>query len=176
MALAKPFNLWQWIEENKDLLKPPVSNKQLYTESGDYIIMVVGGPNARKDYHFNETEELFFQLKGDMKVLVQENGKSVEMDIKEGEMFLLPPRVPHSPIRVADSVGLVIERKRSPGHKDGLLWYCDKCNANLHAAYFHLESIENDFLPRFKEFYNSEANRTCKKCGHIMEVDNRFTD
>jgi 3-hydroxyanthranilate 3,4-dioxygenase len=176
MALAKPFNLWKWIEENKDLLKPPVSNKQLYVESGDYIIMVVGGPNARKDYHFNETEELFFQLKGDMKVLVQESGKSVEMDIKEGEMFLLPPRVPHSPIRVADSVGLVIERKRQPGHKDGLLWYCDKCNANLHAAFFHLESIEKDFLPRFKEFYNSEEHRTCKKCGHVMETDSRFTD
>lgn len=176
MALAKPFNLWKWIEENKDLLKPPVSNKQLYTESGDYIIMVVGGPNARKDYHFNETEELFFQLKGDMKVLVQENGKSVEMEIKEGEMFLLPPRVPHSPIRVADSVGLVIERKRAPGHKDGLLWYCDKCNANLHSTFFHLESIENDFLPRFKEFYNSKEHLTCKKCSHVMETDSRFTD
>ena len=175
MAITKPFNLWQWIEDNKDLLKPPVSNKQLYIDSGDYIIMVVGGPNARKDYHFNETEELFFQLKGDMKVLYQENGKSIELDIKEGEMFLLPPRVPHSPIRVADSVGLVIERKRQPGHKDGLLWYCDKCNNNLHSAFFHLESIENDFLPRFKEFYNSEELLTCKKCGHTMETDERFT-
>ncbi len=176
MAIAKPFNLWQWIEDNKDLLKPPVSNKQLYIDSGDYIVMVVGGPNARKDYHFNETEELFFQLKGDMKVLYQENGKSIELDIKEGEMFLLPPRVPHSPIRVADSVGLVIERKRQPGHKDGLLWYCDNCNNNLHTTFFHLDSIEKDFLPRFKEFYNSKDLLECKKCGHVMETDERFTD
>lgn len=176
MAVAKPFNLWKWIEDNKDLLKPPVSNKQLYIDSGDYIIMVVGGPNARKDYHFNETEELFFQLKGDMQVKVQENGKSVTLDIKEGEIFLLPPRIPHSPIRGADTVGLVIERKRQPSHKDGLSWYCDKCNGHLHSAFFPLVSIENDFLPRFKDFYNSEDLRTCKKCGHVMEIDERFTD
>ena len=176
MAIAKPFNLWKWIEENEDLLKPPVSNKQLYMESGDYIIMVVGGPNARKDYHFNETEELFFQLKGDVQVKVQENGKSVTLDIKEGEMFLLPPRIPHSPIRGENTVGLVIERKRQPSHKDGLAWYCDECNGHLHSTFFPLVSIENDFLPRFKEFYNSEKLRTCKKCGHVMEVDPRFTD
>lgn len=176
MAVAKPFNLWKWIEENEDLLKPPVGNKQLYMESGDYIVMIVGGPNARKDYHFNETEELFFQLKGDVQVKIQENGKSVTIDIKEGEIFLLPARVPHSPIRGENTVGLVIERKRQPSHKDGLAWYCDECNGHLHSTFFPLTSIEKDFLPRFKEFYNSEALRTCKKCGHVMEVDERFTD
>ena len=176
MAIAAPFNLWKWIEENRDLLQPPVSNKQLYVESGDYIIMIVGGPNARKDYHFNDTEELFFQLEGDVQVKIQENGKAVTHTIKEGEMFLLPARVPHSPIRGANTIGLVIERKREEKHVDGLMWYCDKCNNNLHSVFFPLESIEKDFLPRFKEFYNSEALRTCKRCGHVMEVDPRFTD
>jgi 3-hydroxyanthranilate 3,4-dioxygenase len=176
MAVAAPFNLWQWIDDNKDLLKPPVSNKNLYVDSGDYIVMIVGGPNARKDYHFNETEELFFQLKGDIQVNIQENGKMREVFIKEGEMFLLPARVPHSPIRGENTVGLVIERKRGGDMKDGLMWYCDNCNSNLHSTFFPLEDVEKDFLPRFKEYYASEDLRTCKNCGHQMETDPRFVD
>ena len=119
MNMKAPFNLYKWIEDNKELLKPPVGNKNLYVESGDYIVMIVGGPNARKDYHYNETEELFFQLKGDILVKTQQNGKCVDVHIKEGEMFLLPAKIPHSPIRSENSVGLVIERKRKPHHKDG---------------------------------------------------------
>ena len=34
--------------------------------------MVVAGPNARKDYHFNETEEWFYQLEGNINVRIQE--------------------------------------------------------------------------------------------------------
>ncbi len=172
--LDMPFNFYKWIEENRDLLKPPVGNKNVYPLSKDYIVMVVGGPNARKDYHFNETEELFFQIEGNVQVKVQRNGKSETITIKEGEMFLLPKRMPHSPIRPANTIGLVIERIREPGHKDGLIWYCDKCNNLLHQTFFHLENIEKDFLPRFREFYTSEELRTCKKCGHVMEVDERF--
>ena len=106
--IAKPFNLQNWIKENRDLLKPPVGNKNLYKDAGDYIVMIVGGPNARKDYHYNETEELFYQLEGDILVKIQENGKAVDVPIKAGEMFLLPAKVPHSPIRSEGSVGLVI--------------------------------------------------------------------
>lgn len=174
MDIAAPFNLQAWIEEHRDLLKPPVSNKQLYVDSGDYIVMVVGGPNARKDYHFNNTEELFYQLEGDILVKVQIDGKAVEVNIKEGDMFLLPGNIPHSPIRGENTVGLVIERKRKEDHTDGLMWFCDNCNHKLHEAYFPLKSIENDFLPRFKEFYASEELRTCSKCGTVMEVDERF--
>ena len=76
--IAAPFNLQQWIEENRDLLKPPIGNKNLYLESGDYIVMIVGGPNARKDFHFNETEELFYQIEGDVQVNVQMQGQVVE--------------------------------------------------------------------------------------------------
>ena len=103
---AKPFNLNKWIEDNRDLLKPPISNKNLYKDAGDYIVMIVGGPNARKDYHYNETEELFYQLEGEILVKIQENGESVAVPIKAGEMFLLPAKVPHSTIRPAGSVGL----------------------------------------------------------------------
>jgi 3-hydroxyanthranilate 3,4-dioxygenase len=175
MAIRRPFNLKQWIDENRDLLKPPVGNKNLYTEAGDYIVMIVGGPNARKDYHWNETEELFYQLEGDIVVKIQEDGKAVEIPIKAGEMFLLPARTPHSPSRPAGSVGLVIECVR-PDAEDGLLWFCEKCNNKLHETYFHLTNIEKDFLPRFREFYGSEELRTCKKCGTVMETDKRFVD
>ncbi len=175
MSIKKPFNLQEWIETNRDLLKPPVGNKNLYADAGDYIVMIVGGPNARKDYHYNETEELFYQLEGDILVKVQEDGQSVDIPIRAGEMFLLPAKVPHSPIRSAGSVGLVVERKR-PEMNDGLLWFCDNCNHKLHETYFQLSNIEKDFLPRFKEFYNSEELRTCSTCGTKMERDPRFTN
>jgi len=174
--IAKPFNLQNWIKENRDLLKPPVGNKNLYKDAGDYIVMIVGGPNARKDYHYNETEELFYQLEGDILVKIQEDGKAVDVPIKAGEMFLLPAKVPHSPIRPEGSVGLVIEIKRTENLTDGLLWFCDNCNNKLHETYFQLDNIEKDFLPRFKEFYVSKEMRTCSECGEVMKADERFVD
>ena len=174
MAIQKPFNLKKWIEENRDLLKPPVGNKNLYIDSGDYIVMIVAGPNARKDYHYNETEELFYQIEGDIIVKTQQNGKMIEVPIKEGEMFLLPAQIPHSPIRSENSIGLVIERKREPHHKDGLMWYSEKENALLFEEYFQLNDIEKDFLPVFKKFYSNKELRTCPISGEIMDVDERF--
>lgn len=176
MPVARPFNLQKWIDEHRDELKPPVGNRNLYKDAGDYIVMIVAGPNARKDYHYNETEELFYQLEGDINVRIQEDGQPVDIPIKAGEMFLLPARVPHSPMRSEGSVGLVVELKRTKEERDGLLWFCDKCNSKLHEYYFPLENIEKDFLPRFKDFYGSEEMRTCKNCGHVMEVDKRFVD
>lgn len=175
MSIRRPFNLTKWIEENRQMLKPPVGNKNLYTDAGDYIVMIVAGPNARKDYHFNETEELYYQLEGDINVKIQEDGIAVDVPIKQGDMFLLPARVPHSPIRTPHSIGLVIELKRNdPTMMDGLQWYCEKCNNKLHEYIFHLENIEKDFIPRFREYYASEDLRTCKNCGTIMEADPRF--
>ena len=173
--MKAPFHLQRWIEENRHLLKPPVGNKNLYPEGTDDIVMIVAGPNARKDYHYNETEELFYQLEGDILVKTQQNGEAVDIPIKAGEMFLLPPKVPHSPSRSPGSIGLVIERVRSSEHQDGLLWFCENCNHKLHETYFPLSNIEDDFLPRFKHFYGDESLRTCKKCGHVMETDPRFT-
>lgn len=174
MAIRKPFNFQKWIDENRHLLKPPVGNKLVY-EDAEFIVMVVGGPNARKDYHWEEGEEFFYQLEGDVKVIVQEDGKAVEVTIKEGEIFLLPAKVPHSPIRPANTIGLVIERKRLPHENDGLMWFCDNCNHKLYEEYFYLNSIESDFMPIFRKFYGSEELRTCNECSTVMEVDQRFT-
>lgn len=176
MAIPRPFNLQKWIEEHRDELKPPVGNRNLYKDAGDYIVMIVAGPNARKDYHYNETEELFYQLEGDINVRIQEDGKAVDIPIKEGEMFLLPAKVPHSPMRSEGSIGLVVELKRNGAEKDGLMWFCDECNTKLHESYFKLTNIEKDFLPRFKEYYASEEKRTCPECGAKMEVDERYVD
>lgn len=174
MEIRMPFNIHQWIEENRDLLKPPVSNKEIYVDAGDFIVMIVGGPNARKDYHFNDSEEFFYQFQGDIEVTIQNKGEAVKVPIKEGEIFLLPKGIPHSPVRPANTVGLVIELKRREGMRDGLMWFCDNCNNKLHATYFPLKNIEKDFQPRFKEFYASKDLRTCNKCGHEMEIDERF--
>lgn len=171
--IRRPFNLNKWIEENRHELKPPVGNRNLYKEAGDYIVMIVAGPNARKDYHYNETEELFYQLEGDITVRIQEDGNAVDINLSAGDMFLLPGKVPHSPVRSEGSIGLVVELKR-PDTTDGLLWFCENCNHKLHETYFTLEDIEKDFIPRFKEFYGSIEMRTCPECGHVMEADERF--
>lgn len=171
-----PFNFNQWIEDNQDKLKPPVANKNMYPLGKDFIVMVVAGPNARKDYHYNESEELFYQVKGDINVGVQIDGKAVNVPIKEGEMFLLPANVPHSPGRSDGSIGLVIERvRKGTDMKDGLMWFCEECNHQLYEEKFPLVDIEKDFLAVFKRFYGSEEHRTCNDCGHVMEADPKFT-
>ena len=164
MAVPKPFNFQQWLDENRDLLKPPVANKNLTPESDDYIVMVVAGPNARKDYHYNETEEFFYQLEGNITVKVQVDGEAHELHLGPGDMMTVPAKIPHSPIRHEGSIGLVVERIREGrGFTDGLLWFCDECNGKLHEAYFELKDIEKDFLPHFREYYGNESNRTCQE-------------
>ena len=167
MKAIRPFSFKKWIDDNRHLLKPPVSNKVVY-EDTEFIVMVVGGPNSRKDYHYNESEEFYYQLEGDINVGLQEDGKAVNVPIKEGEIFLLPPKMPHSPGRGPNTIGLVMERKRRPGEKDGLLWFCEKCNNKLFEKYFVLTNIMTQFQETFAEFYGNKELRTCKKCGHEM--------
>lgn len=163
MPALLPLNFKSWIEENRSQLKPPVGNKLVW-EDREFIIMVVGGPNSRTDFHINAGEEFFYQIEGDIVVRVIENGKPKDVPIKEGEIFLLPANMPHSPRRPANTVGLVIERKRNDGELDGFLWLCDNCEEKLYEERFELTDIVKQFPPIFERFYNSE-NSTCKKCG-----------
>ena len=170
--LPAPLNLTAWIDEHRDLLKPPVGNKCIY--DGDFIVMIVGGPNARTDYHYEEGPEWFYQLEGEMVLRIQEDGRPRDIPIRAGETFLLPPKVPHSPQRSAGSIGLVIERKRLAHEQDGLLWFCERCNHKLFEQYFHLQDIEQDFPPVFDRFYGSTAHRTCDACGHLNPRPARY--
>ena len=168
MALQKAFNFKKWIDENRHLLKPPVGNRQVYIDNDDFIVMVVGGPNQRKDFHYNETEEFFYQLEGDIVLRVVDEGKIKDIPIKEGEIFLLPRKVPHSPQRPANSIGLVVEINRNHGEKDGFMWYCENCNEKLFEEYLTLEDIVKQLPPIMNRFYETE-HVECKSCGTKME-------
>lgn len=169
MRIGAPFNLQQWIEHNRPQLKPPVGNKLLFQDSG-FIIMAVGGPNSRKDFHHDPSEELFYQLEGDIVLKTVQDGGIVDIPIRQGEMFLLPAEVPHSPQRPAATVGIVVEKRRAAGEFDGFSWYCEHCGHQLHFERVPVRDIETE-LPRiFKRFYDSVALRTCQACGTLMQA------
>lgn len=172
--LGPAFNLQEWIDENRHLLQPPVGNKCMV--DGDFIIMIVGGPNARTDYHWDEGPEFFHQLEGEMVLKIQEDGRARDIPIRAGEVFYLPPHTPHSPQRAANSIGLVVERRRVAGEKDGLLWFCERCNTKLYEEFFALENIEMDFPAVFDRYYRSLDARTCTSCGHLNPAPARYAD
>ncbi len=163
-----PINFKNWIKENKELLKPPVCNKVVWEDS-DFIIMVVGGPNSRKDYHVDIEEEFFYQVEGDMLLKIIEDGKPKDIHIKEGEIFLLPANVPHSPQRFKDTVGLVVEKTRKPSELDGFQWYCDNCFSLLYEKYTQVSNIVKQLPIIFDEFWQNKEYRTCKNCNHYLE-------
>jgi 3-hydroxyanthranilate 3,4-dioxygenase len=169
MTAIAPFNLHQWIERNRELLKPPVGNKLLFQDSG-FIIMAVGGPNSRKDYHHDPSDEFFYQVEGDMVLKTVQDGRMVDVPIREGEMYLLPAEVPHSPRRPAGSVGIVVERRRGPDELDGFSWYCENCGHQLYFERVPVGNIETELPQIFSRFYSSLERRTCSVCGAIMQA------
>lgn len=168
MQSVHAFNLQRWIDRHRHLLKPPVGNKRVF-DDGDFIIMVVGGPNARQDYHVDPGQELFYQLEGDMVLRTVQEGRMVEVPICRGEILLLPALLPHSPQRPADTVGLVVERRRRPGERDGFQWYCERCGNLLYEEFIELTDIEKQFPPVFERFFASGERRTCARCGAVLE-------
>ena len=160
--LVQPLNFQKWIDEHRHLLKPPVGNKVVWKDA-DVIVMVVGGPNSRTDYHFNETPEFFYQLEGDIVLKVIENGQSRDIHIREGEIFFLPPGVPHSPQRGANTVGLVIEYPRPEGVKDKLQWYSEDGGSLIYEEEFTLDNIETDMPAIFDRYNNMIKNTSSDK-------------
>lgn len=167
--MLQPFDFKQWIDSHRHLLKPPVGNQLLFP-AGDYIIMAVGGPNARSDFHLNPGEEFFYQIEGDINLRTLQDGRFVDIPIREGEVFVLPALMPHSPQRPADTIGLVIEHRRQPGELDALQWYCDNCAHLLYEEHFVLTDIVKQFPPVFERYYASEQHRTCAHCGTVQPV------
>jgi 3-hydroxyanthranilate 3,4-dioxygenase len=172
MPLAPPFNLHRWIDQNRDLLKPPVGNKLLFQDSA-FIIMAVGGPNSRKDFHHDPSEEFFFQVEGDMVLKTMQNGRVIDVPIREGEVFLLPAEVPHSPQRPAGTVGIVVERRRNPSELDGFSWYCEVCGQRLYLQRVAVHDIETQLPEVFARFYSSLQHRTCGACGTVMQAPHK---
>ena len=171
MSLTMPFKLLDWIDDNREYLKPPVCNKQMF-ESGDFIVQVVGGPNSRTDYHLDEGPELFFQVEGEMLLKTVQDGDFVEIPIREGEIFLLPPRVPHSPQRFKDTVGIVVERKRAPQELDGFMWFCPRCANKLHEEYLHVGGHRERPAARVRAFLREHvgANLQALRHRHAAEI------
>lgn len=168
MDLMPPFNLAEWIAEHRDLLKPPVANREIYAGS-EFIVMIVGGPNARSDFHVDAGPELFYQIEGDMVLKTVQDAVIVDVPIAAGEMFMLPPLMPHSPQRFADTIGLVVERQRRPEELDGFQWYCVQCNNKLHEKFLHVADIVADLPPVLEEFAQDERLRQCSQCGHLND-------
>ena len=167
--MLAPFDFKEWIDSHRHLLKPPVGNKLLFPVD-DFVIMIVGGPNARSDFHVDPGQEFFYQVEGDMVLKTVQHGKIADIPIRQGQMFLLPPNLPHSPQRLPDTVGLVIERRRMAGEQDGLQWYCERCSHKLYEEFFELTNIETQFPPVFQRYYDSLEHRTCGNCGHVAPV------
>ena len=169
MSRLVPINFKRWIEEHRHLLKPPVGNQQIWADR-EFMVTVVGGPNARTDFHVNEGEEFFYQVEGDIVlkcVETTDDGSEVFVDvtIAEGEIFLLPPNVPHSPQRPAGTIGLVLERQRRAGELDGFRWYCPACRAKLYEERVHVEDLVAQLPPIFQRFYDNPKHSTCRQCG-----------
>ena len=165
----KPLNFRKWIDEHRDLLQPPVGNAQIWEGDRDFMVTVVGGPNARTDYHINEGEEFFYQVEGRIVLRLLQEGKPVEVPLEEGDIFLLPPNTPHSPQRPPRTVGLVIERRRLAGEQDTFLWVCDSCGAELYRESFHLTDLVKQLPPVFARYWGNPAHTTCRQCGRVHE-------
>lgn len=165
----RPFNLMRWIDQHRTELRPPVSNKQVW-RNADMIVMVVGGGNERNDFHEDPREEFFFQLRGDMD-LVLWDGPGVSprhLPIREGDVYLLPPNVWHSPQRPdPDSIGLVVEYQRSPGELDAFQWACPRCAHVVHRVEVQVQAIDRDLPPLFDAFHRDSEARTCPTCGEL---------
>ena len=166
----KALNLRRWIDDHRSLLKPPIGAETIWKDS-QFMVMIIGGPNARRDFHIDPRDELFYQLEGDMVLeYIDGRGKRQRETIRAGEILLLPANTPHSPQRAANTVGLVVEPVRAADEPEGYAWYCERCDAKL----YELSRGEGDVLMDLRKvsekFNASEALRTCKSCGYVQPV------
>ncbi|KAF9735813.1 3-hydroxyanthranilic acid dioxygenase [Paraphaeosphaeria minitans] len=172
--LGPPVNIPKWVAENSHRLQPPVNNYCVYNDSA--TVMIVGGPNARADYHINSTPEWFYQHKGRMLLKIIDEGEFRDVYINEGDMFLLPPDTPHNPVRFADTVGIVLEQKRPKDSIDKLRWYCQDCGEQVHEASFHCTDLGTQIKAAVEAFQKDTEARTCKNCGAVCDTAHKTKD
>lgn len=163
-SVTMPFGLKDWIDRNRHLMKPPVGNKYLYSGK-DFFVMIIAGPNARNDFHKTSSEEFFCQIKGDVSVRIIEDGRIKECPIREGDVFFIPPNVPHSPQRGPGTLGLVVERRRPEGETEHLMFFCEKCHGLVYDKEFDCKDIVEHFAQAMEDFWADPKLSTCKACG-----------
>jgi len=173
MLFSPPINLKKWIEDNRHELKPPVANRLIW-EDAEFMVFIVAGPNGRTDFHVDPAEEFFYQIEGDMFLKLWDGNQFKDQWVREGEIFLLPAFMPHSPQRPPNTIGLVVERKRSQSEKDALFWRCPKCANELYKETFHLTNIVTAFKPVFDRFFGDPEKCTCKKCGNVLTRESNY--
>jgi 3-hydroxyanthranilate 3,4-dioxygenase len=168
LRYGKPFNFPRWLEDHAHLLQPPVGNRQVWADA-DFMVTVVGGPNARSDFHDDPLEEFFWQFKGNAYLLLWDRGRFERVDLKEGDIFLLPPHVLHSPQRPEPgSRCLVVERQRPAGLTDAFQWHCAHCGHLVTRLEVQLADIVADLPATYQRFYaRSDTERTCERCGTV---------
>ena len=164
------FDLQGWIDEHRDILKPPRGSQVIWKDS-QFMVMIVGGPNARRDFHIDPSDEFFYQLEGDMVLeYIDGDGKRQQAPIRQGGILLCPANVPHSPQRRPNTVGLVVQRVRERGEPEGFVWYCESCDAKLKEISCGDGGAELDLSQLIQDFNSSESFRTCTACGHVQSV------
>jgi len=160
-----PIDIRRWVEEHRHELKPPVGNRYLY-DGEDFFVMVVGGPNARNDFHLTDSEEYFHQLQGDIVVTVRDADGLRHVPVREGETFFIPGGIPHSPQRPPGTIGIVVERRRPVGEIEHLQFYCPQCSELVYDKAFDCDDIVEHFSRAMEEFWADPEQSTCGRCGH----------
>jgi 3-hydroxyanthranilate 3,4-dioxygenase len=169
METFSAYHLKRWVEENRDLFDPPYKTNRVLVHHKDFIVMILHGPNVRLDFHLEPADEFFYQVKGDIELHIKsENEHRQVIRIREGEIFLCPGSVPHSPRRGAGTWGLVIERKRGPAELEEFIWFCEKCDQRVLSRTVTQGNVAAQVTEIYEAFNADARLRTCKRCGYIF--------
>jgi 3-hydroxyanthranilate 3,4-dioxygenase len=149
--------------------KALMSNERIWDDG--FLVTLFDGPTPpeRCDFHINTSPEFFYQLRGDMSCRILEDGRFRDFVVAEGEMFMLPALVPHLNARVEGSIGLVIHQSRAPGAREAIVWYCERCCAQLHREDYVFEDLQRQLPGFIRRFLGDEGLRTCKSCGAVLD-------
>jgi 3-hydroxyanthranilate 3,4-dioxygenase len=175
LSVLKTIDVQRWVRERKELGdRPYMSHDRIWNDG--FLVLLFDGPTPpeRMDFHINTSPEFFYQLVGDMHCRVLEDGVFRDFVVAEGEMFLLPARIPHRNSRDRGSLGIVVHQARDPGALDAIVWYCEKCQNVLHRVDYQLSSLREQLQEHIRNFLGSEALRTCKRCGTVMSAERGF--
>ena len=169
MDLLSTFHLRRWIEENQSYFKPPFITNRLLVHHQDFLVMILRGPNSRLDFHIEPGDEFFYQIEGEMELHLKPDGERRRVvQIKEGEIFVCPGGLAHSPRRFDHTWGLVIERKRKQDEKEEFAWFCEQCDELLLSRVVNQGDIASQVFALYGEFNANKGLRTCRACGYVF--------